>query len=473
MLPDPYLSRALHREQDLVADLGDVRERGAVGGFGVVRLHGGQDRFVAPQTRLRAIGNVQVALPRLAQQVQDDVVQAQQDVVIRRPRQRVVECSVLVHERLPIQDAVPLPLEQAFELADVLSGRPRGRQPRDAWFDELAHFEDFRKFALTAQNRRRQRRDERLGVSSADERSAALTALDDSLHLQSPQRFSNRRAADAESLRELTLRRDLVAWRPAPLTNEGVNLLDDVLVDSTALYRFEEHIWSICRRQCEPSLGMRHKHNAGALDCLTAMAFNFFRRQLNERERAVADRLPPGQYLTEKWPVLHYGGVPKVDLATWQFTIEGLVEKPATLTYAQFKELPRRTVKADVHCVTRWSMLDSTWEGVPIAEVMKLVQLKPDATHVMVHAEAGFTANLSLEDFLREENMLVDTRNGEPITPEHGWPLRLFVPHLYFWKSAKWVRGLEFMHGDRPGFWEQYGYHMRGDPWAEERYGWQ
>jgi DMSO/TMAO reductase YedYZ molybdopterin-dependent catalytic subunit len=203
------------------------------------------------------------------------------------------------------------------------------------------------------------------------------------------------------------------------------------------------------------------------------MPFNLFRRQLNERERAVADRLPPGQYLTEKWPVLHYGSVPKVDLATWDFTIEGLVEKPLRLTHAEFLKLPRRTVQADVHCVTRWSLLDSTWEGVPIAEVMKLVQLKPQASHVMVRAEHGFTANLSLEDFLRDENMLVDTRNGEPIAPEHGWPLRLFVPHLYFWKSAKWVRGLEFMHGDKPGFWEQYGYHMRGDPWNEERYGWQ
>jgi DMSO/TMAO reductase YedYZ molybdopterin-dependent catalytic subunit len=203
------------------------------------------------------------------------------------------------------------------------------------------------------------------------------------------------------------------------------------------------------------------------------MPFNMFRRQLNERERAVADRLPPGQYLTEKWPVLHYGNVPKVDLAKWDFSIEGLVEQPARLTRDELLKLPRKTVKSDVHCVTRWSLLDSTWEGVPIGEVMKLVQLKPEASHVMVRAESGFTANLSLEDFLREENMLVDTRNGEPISPEHGWPLRLFVPHLYFWKSAKWVRGLEFMHGDRPGFWEQYGYHMRGDPWAEERYGWQ
>jgi DMSO/TMAO reductase YedYZ molybdopterin-dependent catalytic subunit len=203
------------------------------------------------------------------------------------------------------------------------------------------------------------------------------------------------------------------------------------------------------------------------------MAFNFFRRQLNERERAVADRLPPGQYLTEKWPVLHYGSVPRVDLATWTFSMNGLVKTPVQLSYEEFMKLPRRTVKADVHCVTRWSMLDSTWQGVPVAEVMKLVELEPQATHVMAHAEQGFTANLSLDDFLRDENMLVDTRNGEPITDEHGWPLRLFVPHLYFWKSAKWLRGLEFIAGDRPGFWEQYGYHMRGDPWQEERYGWQ
>ena len=203
------------------------------------------------------------------------------------------------------------------------------------------------------------------------------------------------------------------------------------------------------------------------------MAFNLFRRQLNEREKAVADRLPPGQYLTEKWPVLHYGNVPKVDVATWDFTIDGLVEKPLKLTYEQFKALPRRDEKIDVHCVTRWSLLDSTWGGVPVTEVMKLVTLAPEATHVMAHAEKGFTSNLSLDDFLRDENMFVDTRNGEPITPEHGWPLRLFVPHLYFWKSAKWIRRIEVMHGDKPGFWEQYGYNMHGDPWKEERYGWQ
>ena len=203
------------------------------------------------------------------------------------------------------------------------------------------------------------------------------------------------------------------------------------------------------------------------------MAFNFFRRQQSAKERTLGDRMPPGQYLTEKWPVLHYGGVPRVDMATWDFRISGLVEEPIVLTHQQIMALPRKTVTSDVHCVTRWSMFDSEWEGIPISEVMKLVSLKPEATHVMVHAEQGFTANLSLGDFLRDDNMLVDKRNGEPISAEHGWPLRLFVPHLYFWKSAKWVRGLEFIPEDRPGFWEQYGYHMRGDPWNEERYGWQ
>ena len=203
------------------------------------------------------------------------------------------------------------------------------------------------------------------------------------------------------------------------------------------------------------------------------MAFNFLRRQQSESERGVAHRLPPGQYRTERWPVLHYGSVPRVDLASWDFQISGLVEEPVRLTYQELMALPHKTVKADVHCVTRWSLLDSTWEGIPISEVMKLVRLKPGATHVTVHAEHGFSSNLSLEDLLRDENMLVDKRDGETITPEHGWPLRLFVPHLYFWKSAKWVRGFEFMSGDRPGFWEQYGYHMRGDPWREERYGWQ
>jgi DMSO/TMAO reductase YedYZ molybdopterin-dependent catalytic subunit len=201
------------------------------------------------------------------------------------------------------------------------------------------------------------------------------------------------------------------------------------------------------------------------------MVLSFFRRQLNERERAAADRLPPGQYLTEKWPVLHHGSVPRVDLATWNLQITGLVEQPLRFSYRELQQLPRKTVQADVHCVTRWSLLDNTWEGIPVDEVIKRFQLKPQATHVLVHAEQGYTTNLSLDDFLRPENLLGDTRNGQVITPEHGWPLRLVVPHLYFWKSAKWVRGLEFLDHDRSGFWESYGYHNHGDPWREERYG--
>jgi len=201
------------------------------------------------------------------------------------------------------------------------------------------------------------------------------------------------------------------------------------------------------------------------------MALSFLRRRPSERERSLGNRLPPGQHLTEKWPVLHYGGTPRVDLATWDFRIDGLVHRPLRLSYAELQQLPRTELQADIHCVTRWSLFDSTWGGIRINELLKLVQVDPSATHVLVHAEHGYTTNLSLDDFLRPENMLVDTRNGEPIGPEHGWPLRLFVPHLYFWKSAKWVRSLEFLDRDRPGFWESYGYHNHGDPWREERYG--
>ena len=201
------------------------------------------------------------------------------------------------------------------------------------------------------------------------------------------------------------------------------------------------------------------------------MALSFLPRRPSERERALGDRLPPGQYPTEKWPVLHYGDIPRVDLATWDFRIDGLVDRPLRLSYAELQQLPRTEIQADIHCVTRWSLFDSTWGGFAVSELLKLVQVDPAATHVLVHAEHGYTTNLSLDDFVRPENMLVDTRNGQPISPEHGWPLRLFVPHLYFWKSAKWVRGLEFLDRDRPGFWESYGYHNHGDPWREERYG--
>ncbi len=184
----------------------------------------------------------------------------------------------------------------------------------------------------------------------------------------------------------------------------------------------------------------------------------------------IAARIPPGQQLTTKWPVLTYGPVPKVDLATWDLRITGLVEELTWYTWDEFKALPQARRHNDIHCVTRWSKLDSDWDGVAVLELMKRVALKPEAKAVVVHAEHGFTANLLLDDFLRADNMLAHSHGDEPLTPEHGYPLRLVVPHLYFWKSVKFVRGLEFVAEDQPGFWERNGYHMRGDPWDEERY---
>jgi DMSO/TMAO reductase YedYZ molybdopterin-dependent catalytic subunit len=202
------------------------------------------------------------------------------------------------------------------------------------------------------------------------------------------------------------------------------------------------------------------------------MPLNFFRKT-GEREKALGDRLPPGQYVTDKWPVLHYGSVPRFDRNTWEFTVSGLVDQPRRFTYGEFMALPKASFTADVHCVTRWSMFDSTWEGISVREVLKLAHVQSEARFVLVHAANNFTANLPLADLDRDEALFAYRRNGEDITPEHGWPLRLVLPHLYFWKSAKWVRGLEFLANDRPGFWEQYGYHMRGNPWNEERYDWQ
>ena len=194
----------------------------------------------------------------------------------------------------------------------------------------------------------------------------------------------------------------------------------------------------------------------------------FSKKQALEPE--IAARIPPGQQLTVKWPVLTYGPIPKTDLATWDFRITGLVEQPTWLTWDEFMALPRTRRHNDIHCVTRWTKLDNDWDGVGVPEVMKAVTVKPEAKAVMVHAEHGFTANLALDDFLREENLFAHSHDGQPLTPEHGYPLRLVAPHLYFWKSVKFVRGLEFIAEDQPGFWERNGYHMRGDPWEEERY---
>jgi len=182
-------------------------------------------------------------------------------------------------------------------------------------------------------------------------------------------------------------------------------------------------------------------------------------------------RLPPGQRLTQGWPVLHYGSIPKIDLETWEFRIFGLVEEEVRLSWQEFLALPQTRTTSDIHCVTTWSKYDNDWEGVRFRDLLELVELKPGATHVMFHSYGGYTTNVPLDELLGDEVLLAHKHAGEPLAMEHGWPLRGVVPNLYFWKSAKWVRGIEFMPDDRPGFWEMYGYHMHGDPWIEERYG--
>lgn len=188
------------------------------------------------------------------------------------------------------------------------------------------------------------------------------------------------------------------------------------------------------------------------------------------QDPATMERIPPGQYRTEKFPVLHYGSVPNTELAKWDFKVYGEVDSPFTLTWDQFKTLARKTVKTDIHCVTRWTKLDTVWEGVAIQEILNLAQVRPGATHVLAHSEQGYTANMPLSVLDDDDVMLADTFDGQPLEKEHGWPLRLFVPKRYFWKSAKWIRGLEFLDHDQLGFWERYGYNNSADPWKEERF---
>lgn len=182
-------------------------------------------------------------------------------------------------------------------------------------------------------------------------------------------------------------------------------------------------------------------------------------------------RLPPGQRLTDGWPVLHYGAIPRIDLATWEFKIVGLVDEEQSLSWEQFMALPQTSLRTDIHCVTTWSKFDNDWEGVRFRDVMALVNVRPEAKHVIFHSYGGYTTNVPLAELMGDGVLLAHTHNGQPLAPEHGWPLRGMIPQLYFWKSAKWVRGIEFVAEDRPGFWEMYGYHMHGDPWREERYG--
>jgi DMSO/TMAO reductase YedYZ molybdopterin-dependent catalytic subunit len=193
-------------------------------------------------------------------------------------------------------------------------------------------------------------------------------------------------------------------------------------------------------------------------------------RKKLERQMRDAGRLPPGQLLTLKWPVLHYGSVPRFDPARWDFQINGLVEKPVRQSWEEFNKLPQTEVTADFHCVTRWSRFDNRWRGVSVAEILKLAPPLADARYVLVHAEAGFSANLPLADFARPESLFAFLHDGEPLTADHGYPVRLIVPNLYAWKSVKWVRGIELLAADQPGFWEQNGYHMYGDPFKEQRF---
>jgi len=168
--------------------------------------------------------------------------------------------------------------------------------------------------------------------------------------------------------------------------------------------------------------------------------------------------------------VLHAGTVPHIDPDSWELTVGGLVAVPLRFNFAEFRALPTRRTIADIHCVTKWSCLDTVWEGVPVADLLARARPLPAATHVLVRAEHGFTTNLPLADFAQPENLFAYRFGGAELTPDHGWPLRLVVPHLYFWKSAKWVCGFDLADHDQPGFWERNGYHMYGDPWREQRY---
>ncbi len=181
-------------------------------------------------------------------------------------------------------------------------------------------------------------------------------------------------------------------------------------------------------------------------------------------------RLPPGQVATRKWPVLHYSHVPRVDLATWRLRVWGQVERPLEYDWEEFLALPHQDVLCDMHCVTQWSRYDNRFSGVPVRVVLERAGPLPGAKAVMVHAEPDYTTNLPLHDLDREGNLFATHFDGEPLTPEHGGPVRLLVPHLYLWKSAKWVRRLTLTPDDEPGFWEAAGYNNHGDPWREQRY---
>jgi DMSO/TMAO reductase YedYZ molybdopterin-dependent catalytic subunit len=186
--------------------------------------------------------------------------------------------------------------------------------------------------------------------------------------------------------------------------------------------------------------------------------------------RPESDRLPPGQHLVLDWPVLDLGEQPQIGLDTWQLVIDGAVEHPVTLDWAQFEREPQSGKTSDIHCVTSWSRYDNRWDGVATRDILDLVMPKPEAHFVVLHSHDRYTTNITLEDFASEDAIIAHSWEGKPLTREHGAPARLVVPHLYFWKSAKWLRRIEFRIEDAPGFWEVNGYHNRADPWKEQRY---
>ena len=209
---------------------------------------------------------------------------------------------------------------------------------------------------------------------------------------------------------------------------------------------------------------------------------SFFRRKKEEEQYDQEGRLPPGQSLTKKFPVLHYGPVPRFDPESWDFRVWGEVEETVRWTWEEFQKLPRTRLVMDIHCVTRWSKFDTQWEGVSVRTLVDedFIRLKPEANFVVEHAEYGYTTNLPLEVVLADNFLLATHFDGQPISPDHGYPLRGIVGKIpgredlkvpYFWKGAKWLRGLEFMKSDQPGFWEQAGYHNEADVWKEQRFG--
>ena len=191
---------------------------------------------------------------------------------------------------------------------------------------------------------------------------------------------------------------------------------------------------------------------------------------MDDSIRTGEDRVPPGQYVTDKWPVLTYGRTPSVEPERYSLRVFGLVDAERSFFWKELKALPRARVTADFHCVTRFSTFDNGWEGFATGELLRRVRVSPEASHVMIHCYGGYTTNLPLEDFLSARALFADTHGGKPLLLDHGGPLRLVVPHLYAWKSAKWANGVELLSEDQRGFWEENGYHTYGDPWKEERF---